>query len=111
LISQLLVYATIRWLDRLGSEHLEISGPARDLVETAAAAIDILVPFVRNETREVVMVLALDTKSRLTTSPVVVAIGTNDSVHGNPREVFRPLIKRLDGAKGGNNVGTGGMSN
>jgi hypothetical protein len=28
-----LIYATSRWLDRLWSEHLEMSSPARDLVE------------------------------------------------------------------------------
>ena len=60
---------------------------------SAAAAVDILEPLLRDETREVVMVLALDTKRRLVTSPVVIAIGTNDSVPCHPREVFRPLIR------------------
>jgi DNA repair protein RadC len=60
---------------------------------SAAAAVEILEPLVRDETREVVMVLALDTKKRLVTAPITVAIGTNDSVACQPREIFRPLIK------------------
>jgi DNA repair protein RadC len=60
---------------------------------SATAAVDILEPLVRDETREVVVVLALDTKRRLVTAPITVAIGTNDAVPVHPREVFRPLIK------------------
>jgi DNA repair protein RadC len=60
---------------------------------SAAAAVDILEPLLRDETREVVMVLALDTKRRLVTAPITIAIGTNDSVPVHPREIFRPLIK------------------
>lgn len=62
-------------------------------IMSSAAAVDILEPLVRGETREVVMALALDTKRRLVTSPITVAIGTNDSAPCHPREVFRPLIR------------------
>ncbi len=62
-------------------------------VMSASTAVDILEPLVRGETREVVLTLALDTKRRLITSPIIVAIGTNDSAPCHPREVFRPLIK------------------
>jgi DNA repair protein RadC len=37
--------------------------------------------------------LALDTKRRLVTAPITVAIGTNDAVPVHPREIFRSLIK------------------
>ena len=56
-------------------------------------AVQILAPLVRDETREVVIALALDTKSRLVCSPITIAIGTNDSAPCHPREVFRPLIR------------------
>ena len=62
-------------------------------IMSAEAAVDILEPLLRGETREVVMVLALDTKKRLVCSPIVVGVGTNDSVPCHPREVFRPLIR------------------
>lgn len=50
-------------------------------------------PLLRDETREVVVVLALDTKRRLVCPPITVAIGTIDSVSCHPREVFRSLIR------------------
>jgi len=56
-------------------------------------AFKILEPLLRQETREVVMVLALDTKKRLVCSPITVSVGTNDSALCHPREVFRPLIR------------------
>ena len=62
-------------------------------IMSAEAAVDIIGPLVRNEIREVVIVLALDTKKRLVCPPITIAIGTNDSVPCHPREVFRPLIR------------------
>jgi DNA repair protein RadC len=57
------------------------------------AVVDIVEPVLRTESREVVMVLALDTKRRLLCSPITVAVGTIDSVPVHPRELFRPLIR------------------
>ena len=62
-------------------------------IHTAEAAYQLLEPLLRTEEREVVIVLALDTKSRLLTAPITVAIGTVSSVPLHPREVFRPLIR------------------
>jgi DNA repair protein RadC len=62
-------------------------------VLSAQAAVAILEPLLRGETREIVMVLALDTKKRLVCAPLTIAIGTNDSAPCHPREVFRPLIR------------------
>jgi DNA repair protein RadC len=57
------------------------------------AVVDIVEPLLRSESREVVMVLALDTKRRLLCSPITVAVGTIDSVPVHARELFRPLIR------------------
>jgi len=57
------------------------------------AVVDIVEPLLRAEAREVVMVLALDTKRRLLCPPIMVAVGTIDSVPVHPRELFRPLIR------------------
>ena len=62
-------------------------------VLSAQDTYQLLEPLLRTETREVVIALALDTKSRLLCPPITVAIGTVSSVPLNPREVFRPLIK------------------
>jgi len=62
-------------------------------VHSAQDAYQILEPLLRTETREVVVALALDTKSRLLCAPITVAIGTVNSVPLHPREVFRPLIR------------------
>ena len=62
-------------------------------IHTAEAAYQLLEPLLRTEEREVVIVLALDTKSRLLSAPITVAIGTVSSVPLHPREVFRPLIR------------------
>ena len=56
-------------------------------------AVKLLDPLLQDETREVVVVLALDTKRRLVCPPITVAIGTIDSVSCHPREVFRSLIR------------------
>jgi DNA repair protein RadC len=84
------VLLAVRELGRRRSVERALKGTP---VLSAAAAIEILEPLVRDETREVVMVLALDTKRRLITAPITVAIGTDDSVACHPREIFRPLIK------------------
>ena len=62
-------------------------------VNSAQAAHQLLAPLFRTEKREVVVALALDTKSRLLCAPITVAIGTVSSVPLHPREVFRPLIR------------------
>ena len=59
----------------------------------ARTAVEILEPLLRDETREIVIVLALDTKRRMLCLPITVAIGTIDSVPCHPREIFRPLIR------------------
>jgi DNA repair protein RadC len=66
---------------------------AGSVVKTAFGGSSITRRSLGDETREVVMVLALDTKRRLVTVPITVAIGTNDAVPVHPREIFRPLIK------------------
>ena len=62
-------------------------------IHSALAAYQLLEPLLRTESREVVIALALDTKSRLLCAPITVAIGTVSSVPLHPREVFRPLIR------------------
>ncbi len=62
-------------------------------IHCAEAAYQLLEPLLRTEAREVVIALALDTKSRLLCAPITVAIGTVSSVPLHPREVFRPLIR------------------
>ena len=62
-------------------------------IYSADDAYKILAPLLRTETREVVIALALDTKSRLLCAPITIAIGTISSVPLHPREVFRPLIR------------------
>ena len=62
-------------------------------VMSARDTFQLLEPLLRTETREVVVALALDTKSRLLCPPITVAIGTISSVPLHPREVFRPLIR------------------
>ncbi len=62
-------------------------------IHSAEAAYQLLAPLLRTEAREVVIVLALDTKSRLLCAPITVATGTVSSVPLHPREVFRPLIR------------------
>jgi len=62
-------------------------------IHSAETAYKLLEPLVRTEAREVVIVLALDTKSRLLCAPINVATGTVSSVPLHPREVFRPLIR------------------
>jgi len=62
-------------------------------VHSAETAYKLLEPLLRTEAREVVIVLALDTKSRLLCAPITVATGTVSSVPLHPREVFRPLIR------------------
>ena len=62
-------------------------------VMSAEDAYQILRPLLRGEKREVVIVLALDTKSRLTCPPITISIGTICSAPVHPREIFRPLIR------------------
>jgi len=62
-------------------------------IHSTQAAYQLLEPLLRTEAREVVIALALDTKSRLLCAPITVAIGTVSSVPLHPREVFRPLIR------------------
>ena len=62
-------------------------------IHSAETAYKLLEPLLRTEAREVVIVLALDTKSRLLCAPITVATGTVSSVPLHPREVFRPLIR------------------
>lgn len=57
------------------------------------AVVEVVEPLLRSESREVVLVLALDTKRRLVCPPITVAVGTIDSVPVHPRELFRPLIR------------------
>jgi len=62
-------------------------------VHSSEAAYKLLEPLLRTETREVVIALALDTKSRLLHAPITVAVGTVNSVPFHPRELFRNLIR------------------
>jgi len=62
-------------------------------VHSAQDAYQLLEPLLRTETREVVVALALDTKSRLLCAPIIVSIGTVNSVPLHPRELFRKLIR------------------
>jgi len=62
-------------------------------VHSAQDAHKLLEPLFRTEKREVVIALALDTKSRLLCSPITVAVGTVSSVPLHPRELFRNLIR------------------
>ena len=62
-------------------------------IHSAEAAYQLLEPLLRTEVREVVVALALDTKSRLLCAPITIAIGTVSSVPLHPRELFRPLIR------------------
>ena len=62
-------------------------------VLSAEDAYQLLHPLLRGEKREVVLALALDTKSRLTCSPITISIGTMCSAPVHPREIFRPLIR------------------
>ncbi len=80
----------IRELGRRRAIERALSGTP---ILSAEAAVAVLEPLVRDERREVVMVLALDTKRRLVCTPITIAIGTNDSAPCHPREIFRPLIK------------------
>ena len=60
---------------------------------SAADAYRLLQQLLLGEKREVVLVLALDTKSRLTCPPITISIGTISSAPVHPREIFRPLIR------------------
>jgi len=60
---------------------------------SAEDAYQLLRPLLRGEKREVVLALALDTKSRLTCPPITISIGTISSAPVHPREIFRPLIR------------------
>ena len=62
-------------------------------IMSAQDTYQLLEPLLRTEAREVVMALALDTKSPLLCAPITVAVGTISSVPLHPREVFRPLIR------------------
>jgi len=62
-------------------------------VHSAQDAYQLLEPLLRTETREVVIALPLDTKSRLLHAPITVAVGTVNSVPLHPRELFRNLIR------------------
>ena len=62
-------------------------------VHSAQDAYQLLAPLFRTEKREVVIALALDTKSRLLRAPITVAVGTVNSVPLHPRELFRNLIR------------------
>ena len=62
-------------------------------IYSAQDAYKLLEPLLRTETRETLVALALDTKSRLLSKPIIIAIGTVSSVPLHPREVFRPLIR------------------
>ena len=59
----------------------------------SSVAYNVLEPHLCHETREVVHVLALNTKSRLLCPPIIISIGTIDNVFVHPREVCRPLIR------------------
>ena len=74
---------------RLAREKVRRGSP----IMSAKDTFQMLEPLLRTETREVVLALALDTKSRLLCPPITVAIGTVSSVPLHPREVFRPLIR------------------
>ena len=60
---------------------------------SAAAAYQLLQQLLLGEKREVVLALALDTKSRLACPPITISIGTISSAPVHPREIFRPLIR------------------
>lgn len=62
-------------------------------VLSAEDAYQLLHPLLRGEKREVVLALALDTKSRLTCPPITISVGTISSAPVHPREIFRPLIR------------------
>jgi DNA repair protein RadC len=62
-------------------------------IANAEVAYNLLAPLFHGETREVFLVLALDTKCCLLCPPITIAIGTISTVIVHPREVFRPLIR------------------
>jgi len=62
-------------------------------VSNSQTAYEVLEPLLRDETREVVLALALDTKNRLICPPITISIGTLNNALVHPREVFRPLIR------------------
>ena len=74
---------------RLAREKVRRGTP----IHSARDTYQMLEPLLRAETREVVIALALDTKSRLLCPPITIAVGTVSSVPLHPREVFRPLIR------------------
>lgn len=53
---------------------------------------DLLGPVLRQERREVLVVLALDSRNRLLRSPHVAAVGSLSRAVVEPRELLRPLI-------------------
>jgi DNA repair protein RadC len=53
---------------------------------------DLAHPLLRHERREVLLVLALDTRNRLLRSPITVAVGSLTQAVVEPRELLRPLI-------------------
>lgn len=62
-------------------------------ISSSQAAYEIIEPLLRDETREILLILALDTKNKLLCSPITVSIGTLSQALVHPREVFRPLIR------------------
>jgi len=74
---------------RFGAERARRGTP----VHSAQDAYQLLEPLLRTEAREVVVALALDTKSRILCAPITVSVGTVSSVPLHPRELFRPLIR------------------
>lgn len=53
---------------------------------------ELLGPVLRQERREILLVLALDTRNRLLRSPHVAAVGSLSRAVVEPRELLRPLI-------------------
>jgi hypothetical protein len=73
--------------------ELEGMSTSLGLSVPSTAVVEVVEPLLRSESREVVLVLPLDTKRRLICPPITVAVGTIDSVPVHPRELFRPLIR------------------
>ena len=63
------------------------------LIETAAAAYQILKPLAEDARQEIFWVLPLNNKNRLIGAPVAIATGTFNTAALHPRDVFAPALR------------------
>ena len=62
-------------------------------IHSSRDVYDTLHPLVRHERKEIVFVLALDSKNRLIRSPIVAAVGSLTHAALEPRDILRPLLE------------------